>query len=226
MADKYSVFFNEKKKEYDLGSGKYKIEKLETIPRKIIYRIIKRLFDFIVSFICIIICIIPMIIISVLIKIDSKGPVFYKQERLGKNKKPFKILKFRSMRIDAEKNGAQWADKDDSRVTKLGKRLRDSRLDEIPQLFNILLGQMSFVGPRPERKIFYDKFATYIDGFEQRMLIVPGLTGFAQINGGYDLKPEEKIIYDIEYIKKRSLWFDIKLFFATIVVVFSHEGAR
>jgi len=130
------------------------------------------------------------------------------------------------MIIDAEKDGARWASKDDDRVTRVGKFLRSSRLDEFPQLFNILVGEMSFVGPRPEREVFYNEFKSYIDGFDQRLLIIPGLTGFAQINGGYDLLPEEKIIFDIEYIKKRSILMDLKLILETVLVVFSHDGAR
>jgi len=226
MNDKYKVFFYRKLKEYQIDNNKYVIEKVNIIESRIFYNIVKRLFDLIMSVFAIIILLIPMIIISLFIKCDSKGPIFYKQERLGKNKKPFNIIKFRSMIIDAEKDGARWASKDDDRVTTVGKFLRSSRLDELPQLFNILVGEMSFVGPRPEREFFYNEFKSYIDGFDQRLLIIPGLTGFAQINGGYDLLPEEKIIFDIEYIKKRSVLMDIKLILETILVVFSHEGAR
>jgi lipopolysaccharide/colanic/teichoic acid biosynthesis glycosyltransferase len=113
------------------------------------------------------------------------------------------------MRIGAENGGMQWASDDDPRVTKVGKWLRNTHLDELPQIVNIILGQMSIVGPRPERPEFYDFFDTYIVGFRQRTLVVPGLTGYAQVNGGYDLKPEEKIIYDIEYIRNRSLKMDM-----------------
>lgn len=219
-------FFENKMKEYTVGNNKYVVEKLNNLPPKYFYRFIKRIFDLTCALIGIVITAIPMIIVSIMIKKDSKGPVFYKQSRLGKNGKKFDIIKFRSMNINAEENGAQWAEKDDQRVTKLGKKLRDSRIDEIPQLFNILLGQMSLVGPRPEREIFYNKFSEYISGFDQRLLIIPGLTGYAQLNGGYDLKAEEKIIYDIEYIKRRSIWLDLKLCFQTASVVFTHEGAR
>lgn len=224
--NKYETFFYSKLNEYQIDNNKYVIEKIDNIENRIIYNITKRLFDLIIAIIAIILLFIPMLIISIFIRCDSKGPIFYKQERLGKNGKPFNIIKFRSMIIDAEKDGARWASKEDERVTRVGKFLRNSRLDELPQLFNIILGQMSFVGPRPEREFFYNKFRTYIDGFEQRLLIIPGLTGFAQINGGYDLLPEEKIIFDIEYIKKRSVIMDLKLIFETILVVFSHDGAR
>jgi lipopolysaccharide/colanic/teichoic acid biosynthesis glycosyltransferase len=130
------------------------------------------------------------------------------------------------MYIDAESKGPQWADKDDWRCTRVGRILRKVRLDELPQLWNILRGDMSFVGPRPEREYFYDLFETYIPGFRNRMAVKPGLTGWAQVNGGYDLGPEEKIVYDMEYIANQSLLFDMKCIFKTVKLVFSHEGAR
>ena len=130
------------------------------------------------------------------------------------------------MRLDAEKNGPQWADKDDPRCTRLGRILRKSRLDEIPQLWNILKGEMSFVGPRPERQCFYEEVETYTHGFSKRLLVKPGLTGYAQVNGGYELKPEEKIVYDIEYIHKQSVLMDLWCIFKTVKLVFTHEGAR
>jgi len=226
MNKKNKSFFEKKMKEYTIGEKKYRVEKIDKNQEKFFFNFFKRVFDICLSIIGIIISIIPMIFIGISIKINSKGPIFFKQERQGKNHNSFKMFKFRSMIIDAEKNGAQWAEKDDGRVTKVGRFLRKSRLDEIPQLFNIFLGQMSLVGPRPERKIFYDEFKEYIEGFDQRLLIIPGLTGLAQINGGYDLKPEEKIVFDIEYIKKRTLLLDLKLIFETILVVFNHNGAR
>lgn len=117
----------------------------------------------------------------------------FKQERLGINGKPFMIYKFRSMRLDAEENGPQWADEQDPRCTHFGQILRRTRLDELPQLYNILRGDMSFVGPRPERAYFYREFEKYIPGFSNRLLVTPGLTGYAQVNGGYSLKPEERL---------------------------------
>lgn len=203
----------------------YDIERI-TISQKQWYDFVKRLFDFIFAFMGLIICLIPMLIISAAIRLDSPGPVIFRQERLGLNGKPFTIYKFRSMRVDAEKNGPQWADENDDRCTKVGMILRKSRLDELPQLFNIIKGDMSFVGPRPERRVFYLEFEKYIHGFHQRLLVVPGLTGYAQVNGGYDLKPEEKILYDIEYIKSRSIWMDLQCIVKTASIVFSHEGAR
>ncbi len=209
------------------GKELYVIRKIEKPKGKWFYRFCKRSFDLIVSLIGAIVLLPLMLILAIAIKIDSKGPVFYKQERLGLNNKPFMLWKFRSMRTDAESNGAQWASDNDDRCTRVGKKLRLFRFDELPQIyFNILPGNLSIVGPRPERKVFYDEFATYIDGFEQRTYVKPGLTGLAQVNGGYDLKPEEKIVYDLEYIEKRSIWMDIKVMFKTVAVIFSHDGAK
>jgi exopolysaccharide biosynthesis polyprenyl glycosylphosphotransferase len=190
------------------------------------YLFVKRSFDVVMSLAALLILAMPMALIALLIRLDSPGPAFFRQERLGKDGRPFIILKFRSMRLDAEKNGPQWADKDDPRCTRLGRILRKSRLDEIPQLWNILKGEMSFVGPRPERQCFYEEFETYIHGFSKRLLVKPGLTGYAQVNGGYELKPEEKIVYDIEYIHKQSVLMDLWCIFKTVKLVFTHEGAR
>lgn len=190
------------------------------------YLFVKRSFDVVMSLAALLILAMPMALIALLIRLDSPGPAFFRQERLGKDGRPFIILKFRSMRLDAEKNGPQWADKDDPRCTRLGSILRKSRLDEIPQLWNILKGEMSFVGPRPERQCFYEEFETYIHGFSKRLLVKPGLTGYAQVNGGYELKPEEKIVYDIEYIHKQSVLMDLWCIFKTVKLVFTHEGAR
>lgn len=191
-----------------------------------VFLFVKRLMDIILSAIGLLCLFVPMVIIGILIKMDSKGPAIFSQERLGKNGKPFKIYKFRSMILEAEANGPKWADVDDQRCTKLGRMLRKSRLDELPQLYNILVGNMSIVGPRPERECFYLEFEKYIPGFKNRMAVTPGLTGHAQVNGGYSLLPEEKIIYDMEYIANRSLKMDLKCIWKTIQVVFSHDGAR
>lgn len=203
----------------------YTVREVEYTEKKG-YEIVKRIFDFVASLCALIIAIIPMGIISLAVVLDSEGGAIYKQERLGKNGKPFMLYKFRTMGIDAEKNGAQWADANDDRCTKVGTFLRKTRMDELPQLINIIKGDMSIVGPRPERKIFYDEFATYIDGFDKRLLIKPGLTGLAQVSGGYDLKPYEKIVPDVEYIETRNIWLDIKIIFKTVAIVFNHDGAR
>lgn len=190
------------------------------------YLVFKRLADIFLATFGLLLLWLPMLIIALVIRLDSPGPAFFTQERLGKGGKPFTMVKFRSMRTDAEVNGPQWAQKNDCRCTKVGKILRKSRLDELPQLFNILKGEMSFVGPRPERACFYDEFETYIPHFRQRLLVHPGLTGLAQVNGGYELKPEEKIVFDLEYISKRSFKMDISCIWKTIKVMFSHDGAR
>lgn len=190
------------------------------------YLFVKRLFDVVASLMaCIVLCI-PMVIIGLIIRLDSSGRAIFKQERLGKDGKPFTMYKFRSMCQDAEANGPVWADKDDVRCTRVGRFLRKSRLDELPQLWNILRGDMSIVGPRPERACFYDQFETYIPGFRNRLQVRPGLTGLAQINGGYDLGPEEKIVYDMEYIHNRSWLMDLKCILKTVHLVFTQEGAR
>lgn len=204
----------------------FHVEKIIDFKSKPIFNAVKRMFDIIVSLAAIIVMALPMAIIAILICNETSGAPIYEQIRLGMNQEPFKIYKFRSMSVDAEKDGIQWACDDDPRVTRIGRKLRKSRMDELPQLFNILIGDMSFVGPRPERPEFYDVFDTYIDGFRQRTLVKPGLTGHAQVNGGYGLKPEEKIIYDVEYIKNRSIGMDLQCIFKTVQVVFTHEGAK
>lgn len=194
--------------------------------RRPVYTLCKRAFDFLAALTAGIVLLLPLCVIAVLIKLDSEGPALFKQERLGKDGRPFYMYKFRSMRLDAEKDGPKWAEQDDDRCTRLGKFLRKCRLDELPQLWNILVGDMSIVGPRPERAYFYDEFETYIHGFRHRLAVRPGLTGLAQVNGGYDLTPEEKIVFDMEYISSRSVWLDLKIILKTVSLVFSHEGAR
>lgn len=190
------------------------------------YLAVKRAFDIIFALIGLIVLAIPMAIIAIIIVCDSPGRPIYSQERLGKDGKPFLIYKFRSMVLDAEKNGPRWADKKDLRCTRFGTFLRKTRLDELPQLWNILKGDMSFVGPRPEREYFYNEFEKYIEGFSNRLAVTPGLTGHAQVNGGYDLLPEEKIIYDMEYIEKRSIRMDMLCILKTIRVILFGDGAR
>ena len=196
------------------------------LRKKTLYKAVKRIFDIGLSFLSLIVLLIPMLIIALIIVIDSPGAAIFKQERLGLNGKPFTIYKFRSMHTDAEKDGPKWAALEDDRCTRFGAFLRKTRLDELPQLWNILKGDMSFVGPRPERACFYEKFEKYIVGFSNRMAVVPGLTGHAQVNGGYELKPEEKILYDMEYIENRSVKMDLVCILKTFEVVFSGNGAR
>ena len=187
---------------------------------------VKRLFDILFALTFGIITLPLMLIIALRIKLESPGNALFIQERVGKNGKTFQMLKFRTMIDNAEQGVPVWADTDDPRCTKLGKKLRKCRLDELPQMWNILLGHMSVVGPRPERRCFYNEFETYIHGFSNRLAVKPGLTGLAQVNGGYDLLPEEKIVFDMEYIQKRNLRLDFKIILKTIRVIFKHEGVK
>lgn len=208
-------------------TGEYYVEELGELDAKPVYSFFKRFFDIVLSLFALIVLLIPMLIIAVIVKLTSPGSVLYKQERLGKDGVSFEIIKFRLMYADAENNGAQWSDgENDERITLFGKFLRRTRMDELPQFAQILTGKMSLVGPRPERECFYEKFETYIHGFSERLKVKPGLTGLAQVSGGYDLRPEEKVVYDIEYIKKRSLWLDLKCMLLTVRIIFSHNGAR
>ena len=212
--------------QYDVNEHYY-VEDIGEVKRKPFYSFVKRAFDVVACSLALLVFSVPMLIVAIAIKLTSKGPVFYAQDRLGLNGKTIKVVKFRSMVADAEKNGAKWSDGDnDSRITKVGAFLRKTRIDELPQLWSCVVGDMSLIGPRPERDIFYDAFEEHIHGFRQRLKVKPGITGWAQVNGGYDLRPEEKIVYDVEYIKNRSLVMELKILFKTVAVVFSHEGAK
>ena len=168
--------------------------------------------------------IVVIFIIPLLIWLEDRGPIFYSQNRIGKNKKIFKVYKFRTMIPDAEKiSGAVWSTKNDPRITKIGHILRKTALDEIPQLLNIIRGEMSFVGPRAERPELHNEFTKTIPEFDERLKVTPGLSGLAQISGSYDLEPSEKIKFDIEYIEKMSLFFDLKII---IFSVFNSIFAR
>ncbi|MBQ7549222.1 MAG: sugar transferase [Clostridia bacterium] len=208
------------------GQRKIVMREVGKVNDSALYAAVKRIIDILISVVGLILFLIPMLIISVLVKLDSEGPVFYSQERVGRNGRKFMIYKFRSMVNDAEKDGAKWADRRDERVTKIGSVLRKTHLDELPQFWNILNGSMSLVGPRPEREVFYKKFAEYIIGFDQRLLVKPGLTGWAQVNGGYELLPEEKAAWDIDYIENQSVWLDIKCILKTSTIIFGDEKTR
>ncbi len=170
-----------------------------------------------------------LIVTAVLIKLESKGPVFYKQERVGKNGRTFVLTKFRSMRVDAEQDGPVWARKGDDRATRVGRVIRKVRIDEIPQFWNILKGEMSFVGPRPERPHFVAQLAEEIPFYEQRHLIAPGLTGWAQIKYPYGASIEDarqKLQYDLYYIKNQSLMLDAIILFETVKIILFGRGAQ
>lgn len=194
---------------------------------------IKRLMDIILSLIGIIILSPIFLILTIWIKLDSKGPAIFKQVRVGKNGKNFTIYKFRTMVVSAESKKELEIDpsnmenfvfqsKSDNRVTKAGAFLRKTSLDEIPQLFNVLFGHMSLIGPRPE---IPDVVKYYPENYYQRLLVLPGITGLAQVNGRGEIELGKTIYYDLTYIKNFSLWLDIKILFKTIVKVFKNEGA-
>ena len=167
------------------------------------------------------------IVTAMLIKFDSRGPIFYRQERVGKNGSVITVLKFRSMRTDAEKAGPVWASADDDRTTRVGRIIRKLRIDEIPQFWNIVRGEMDFVGPRPERPHFVSQLAEEIPYYEQRHLIAPGLTGWAQIKYPYGASIEDarqKLQYDLYYIKNQSLMLDAIILFETIKIILFGRG--
>jgi sugar transferase (PEP-CTERM system associated) len=189
----------------------------------------KRITGFALSLIGLILLSPFILVISILIKIDSSGPVFYKQERVGERGKIFKLLKFRSMVENAEANGPVWAEQKDNRITRVGRWIRKWRLDEIPQMFNVLKGDMSFVGPRPERPFFVEKLRREIAFYDQRFSVKPGVTGWAQVKYRYGASKEdalEKLKYDLYYIKNLSSLFDLLIVFETLKVVLSGKGAR
>lgn len=187
----------------------------------------KRLLDLIFAII-IGICTLPlMIMAAIIVKIESKGPIFFVQERIGEGNKKFNIVKFRSMTTDAEKNGPQWASKNDNRVTHWGKIMRATRIDELPQLWNVLRGEMSFVGPRPEREYFIQQLEKEIPYYNLRHTVKPGLTGWAQVMYPYGASVEDayrKLQYDLYYIKHHDIIFDIKVLLKTITIVIFGKG--
>lgn len=203
-------------------AGRNKDTRLKSAFREFVHRSLA-LIGFIIS--------LPIAIVTaILIKLDSKGSVFYKQKRVGKNGRVFEVIKFRSMRTDAEKDGKPvWAVADDERVTRVGRVIRKIRVDEIPQFWNILKGEMSFVGPRPERPHFVEQLAREVPFYEHRHLVAPGLTGWAQIKYPYGASVEDarqKLQYDLYYIKNQSLALDLVIVFETIKIVIFGRGGR
>lgn len=188
---------------------------------------IKRVFDIICSFIGLVVLLPLFVIIAVAIKLDSKGPVFFKQDRRTKDGRIFKMYKFRSMCVDAEKKGAGLFNfADDPRVTKVGRFLRNSSLDELPQLLNVLKGDLSLVGPRPCVTYELGDFETLNKKYKKRFRVVAGITGLAQIKGRNENSWDEKVTYDNEYIdlfEKQGLWLDIKILFGTVAKVFKRK---
>lgn len=190
------------------------------------YSLFKRMFDILISFMALMVLLPVILLFALIVMIETPGSPFFLQERLGQSGRPFTIMKLRSMYSDAEKNGAQWAVKNDSRVTKVGKLIRQTRIDELPQLWNILKGDMSIVGPRPERAVFIEEFQKTLPSFSQRLVVKPGLTGWAQINGGYELTPAEKLELDLYYIQHTNISFDMKIMIKTLRVIVTGDGSR
>lgn len=189
-------------------------------------RVIKRAMDLVISAAAIVVFSPLMLLIALVVKAYDRGPVFYRQERLNGVGREFRIFKFRSMRVDSEKNGARLASKHDSRITPVGHVLRNLHLDELPQLFNVFLGDMSLVGPRPERKEIMRQYQKEIPEFDYRLKVKAGLTGYAQVYGKYNTTPYDKLKLDLFYIENYSLMLDIKLLFMTAKIFFQKETSE
>ncbi len=184
------------------------------------YSIFKRTLDFIIAGVALIVLLPFLLITAILIKIDSKGPVIFKQERLGKNGVPFKIWKFRSMCVGAEKQGTGvYSYKGDSRITKVGRIIRATSIDELPQLVNILKGDMALIGPRPALTYHPWPYEQYTEHQKHMFDVLPGVTGWAQVNGRKEVPWPERIELNVWYAKHMSLWLDLKIFFMTIFKV-------
>lgn len=189
-------------------------------------RIMKRAMDILISGAMLIVASPFMLLTALAIKLEDHGPALFKQERVTIGGKKFYIYKFRSMVVDAEKNGAQFSTKNDSRITKVGKFIRATRLDELPQLLNILKGDMSIVGPRPERQMYIDEFCQETPEFIYRLKVKAGLTGYAQIYGKYNTTPLDKLKLDLMYIESYSVLLDIRLIFLTLKIMFTKESTE
>jgi len=205
---------------------------MEILPERLSFwqKIVKVFIDFFISIFILLAGFPFWVVIAVLIKLDSKGSIFYRQERVGKGGKIFRVFKFRSMVDDAEKrSGPVWAGKNDSRVTRLGRSLRKSRMDEIPQLINVIKGEMSIVGPRPERPVFVEELRKMYPFYQKRLTIKPGLTGWAQVKLEYDIDMEsvaKKLRYDFYYIENQSIFLDLEILARTLKVVLTGAGAH
>jgi len=192
-------------------------------------QLFQRLLSLAVSFVALVICLpfLPFIILAV--RLSSPGPIFFSQTRVGQRGRLFAVYKFRTMRQDAEENGAVWATKDDPRVTSIGKVMRSTRLDEIPQLWNVLRGDMAFVGPRPERPEFVEWLSKEIPFYDLRHMIRPGITGWAQVRYRYGASLDEtkrKLEYDLYYVKNHSIGLDLLIMFETIKTIILRRGAQ
>lgn len=222
---------------YEQVTGRILVEEIR--PSSIIFTrgfqssrfedIFKRVFDLVFGVIGLVLTSPVMLLTAVAIRLDSPGPIFYLQHRVGKDGRDFKVIKFRSMRVDAEKDGPKWASENDPRITRVGRIIRKLRIDELPQFINVIKNDMSFVGPRPERRYFVDQLEKAIPFYALRMHAKPGITGWAQINYPYgdtfeDAK--EKLKYELYYMKHRSLWLDLVIIFQTIKVAIKGRGSQ
>ncbi len=214
------------------------VEKVDNSPfLKVIFhplsswdRFLKRVMDIAISIVSLVILSPILTLIGIFIKIDTPGPVFHTQERVGLRGKKFTLIKFRSMISDAEKHtGPVWAEKNDKRITRIGRVIRPFRLDELPQIVNVLRGEMSFVGPRPERPAFVDNLRKSIPFYGLRLTVHPGITGWAQVKHTYDQSVDDvkkKLEFDLEYINNMSIRLDLKIFLKTVLTVLKKEGAH
>jgi len=185
------------------------------------WMMVKRIFDILVSLLFLVVLLLPMLVIALIIRIESRGRAIFCQRRTGRNGKPFTMLKFRTMRTDVDPYGSSPHSGDDPRLTRFGKFLRETSLDELPQLLNVLVGQMSLVGPRP----LYERQAEQWDARQRRRLEVrPGITGYAQASGRGELPIEEKIEMDLHYVDNRSFWFDLRIIFRTVGNIFHRRS--
>jgi len=223
---------------YEMLTGKLSVEQIN--PGWLIYsegfrhshlkRLLKRTIDIIISFAMILLLLPLIVFLAIIIKMGSKGPTIFSQERVGEKRKPYQMYKFRSMIDDAERqSGPKWAEDDDPRTTSIGKFIRKWRLDEIPQLWNVLKGDMSFVGPRPEREYFVKKLEKRVPYYSKRFTVKPGLTGWAQVSYGYGSSvgdATEKLKYELFYIKNMSIFMDLVITLRTIKTVLFGKGAR
>ena len=223
---------------YEMLAGKLVVEQTnpgwfifsEGFHKSLAKRFVKRFIDIALSLILLIVFLPVLLILAVLIKFDSKGPVIFSQDRVGRNRKIYMAHKFRSMMDNAEKDtGPVWADDDDDRITRVGRMIRKLRIDEIPQLWNVLKGEMSFVGPRPEREYFVKELEKVIPYYGTRFTVKPGITGWAQVSYGYGASVEDaikKLDYDLFYIKNMSIFMDLIIVLRTIKIVLFQKGAR
>jgi sugar transferase (PEP-CTERM system associated) len=222
---------------YEMECGRLSVDELKPsflifssgFKRKPVIMFLKRIVEILVALLGLVVLVPLLGLIALLIKMDSSGPVLYRQTRVGLHGYPYVLLKFRSMRSDAEVEGVQWATVGDTRVTKIGAWLRKLRLDELPQLWNVVKGDMSLVGPRPERPHFVQDLRKHIPYYDLRHTVRPGVTGWAQIRFQYAGCLEDshiKLQYDLYYVKNLSIWLDLRILWRTIGVIWRGEGAR